>query len=80
MLPITLEMTDKLGLAHEPFVLAIMMAASASFATPLGYQTNLMVYGPGGYKFSDFLRVGIPMNIFVGATTIAVIWLLFPLK
>lgn len=79
MLPITLEMSDKVGLAHEPFVLAIMMAASASFATPLGYQTNLMVYGPGGYKFSDFLRVGIPMNIFVGAFTIAIIWLLFPL-
>jgi len=75
MLPIVLEMTDKAGVAHEPFILVIMMAASASFATPLGYQTNLMVYGPGGYKFRDFLRVGIPMNILVGAATLTILLL-----
>ncbi len=56
MLPIVLEMTDKVGVAHEPFILVIMMAASASFATPLGYQTNLMVLLTRGYKFRDFLR------------------------
>ncbi len=75
MLPIVLEMTEKAGVAHEPFILVIMMAASASFATPLGYQTNLMVYGPGGYKFRDFLRVGIPMNILVGAATLTILLL-----
>ena len=63
MLPICLEIAASTGLPVEPFVFAIMMAASASFATPLGYQTNLMVYGPGGYTFRDFLKVGIPLNV-----------------
>jgi len=75
MLPIVLEITQKLSLDNEPFVFAIMMAASASFATPLGYQTNLMVYGPGGYRFTDFLRVGLPMNIFIGAITLTLLLL-----
>lgn len=70
ILPIALEMTEKSGLNNEPFVFAVMIGASASFATPLGYQTNLMVYGPGGYRFSDFLRVGLPMNFFMGVVTI----------
>lgn len=75
MLPIVLEVTSKVGVAHEPFLLAIMMAASASFATPIGYQTNLMVYGPGGYNFRDFLRVGVPMNIIVGIATVSLLLL-----
>ena len=79
MLPIVLEVTEKASLNNEPFIFAIMMAASASFATPLGYQTNLMVYGPGGYRFSDFLKVGIPMNIFIGAVTLLVLILGWPL-
>ena len=79
MVPIVIEITEKAGVTPEPFIFAIMMAASASFATPLGYQTNLMVYGPGGYKFSDFLRVGVPMNILIGAATIAVLLVLWPL-
>ncbi|THK42090.1 SLC13 family permease [Methylophaga sp. SB9B] len=80
MLPIVLELTAKAGLHNEPFVFAIMMAASASFATPLGYQTNLMVYGPGGYHFRDFLKVGVPMNLFIGAVTFSVIMLIWPLN
>ncbi|GGY51323.1 sodium:sulfate symporter [Bacterioplanes sanyensis] len=79
MLPIVLEMTDQAGLAHEPFVFAIMMAASASFATPLGYQTNLMVYGPGGYRFADFLKVGVPMNLFIATVTLSLLMLFWPL-
>lgn len=80
MLPIVLELTAKAGLNNEPFIFAIMMAASASFATPLGYQTNLMVYGPGGYHFRDFLKVGVPMNLFIGAVTLAVIMLIWPIN
>ncbi|KJS08385.1 MAG: potassium transporter TrkA [Gammaproteobacteria bacterium BRH_c0] len=79
MLPIVLEMTEKAGLNNEPFVFAIMMAASASFATPLGYQTNLMVYGPGGYNFRDFLKVGVPMNLLVGISTLTVLLIGWPL-
>lgn len=73
MVPIVLQITGNAGLNPEPFMFAVMMAASASFATPLGYQTNLMVYGPGGYRFSDYLRVGIPMNLLVGLVTLSVL-------
>ncbi len=75
MLPIVLDLTEKLSLNNEPFIFAIMMAASASFATPLGYQTNLMVYGPGGYKVKDFLKVGLPMNLFIGFITLSILLL-----
>ena len=73
MVPIVLQITASAGLNPEPFMFAVMMAASASFATPLGYQTNLMVYGPGGYRFSDYLKVGIPMNLLVGAVTVTIL-------
>ena len=79
MVPLALAITLEAGLNPEPFMLAIMIAASASFATPLGYQTNLMVYGPGGYRFSDFLRAGIPMNMVVGVTALTVLLLFWPL-
>ncbi len=79
MLPIVLEMTEKAALNNEPFIFALMMAASASFVTPLGYQTNLMVYGPGGYKFTDFIKVGLPMSLFVGTATITVLLLSYSL-
>jgi di/tricarboxylate transporter len=55
-----------------------MMAASAGFATPIGYQTNLMVYGPGGYRFSDYVRFGLPLNVLVGAVTIALVPIFWP--
>jgi len=79
MLPIVLALTTSLGVNPEPFIIATMMAASASFATPLGYQTNLMVYGAGGYRFADFMKVGIPMNLIAGITTVTVIPIFWPL-
>jgi len=80
MLPTVLAMTERANLNAEPFVFAVMMAASASFATPIGYQTNLMVYGPGNYRFTDFLKVGVPMNLLIGITTIAVLLIGWPLR
>ncbi|WP_323751308.1 SLC13 family permease [Marinobacter sp.] len=77
IVPVVLSLTQAMGVADEPFIIAVMMAASASFATPLGYQTNMMVFGPGGYRFVDFLRVGLPMNIFVGIVAVTVIALIY---
>ncbi len=76
-LPIVLGAAEAAGLPAEPFVLTVMVAASAAFATPLGYQTNLMVYGPGGYHFADFLKVGLPMNLVCAASAIPTIYLLW---
>ncbi|MBK1725072.1 SLC13 family permease [Thiocystis violacea] len=70
MFPIALSTSQALDVNFMPFAIAIMMAASASFSTPIGYQTNLMVYGPGGYRFSDYFKVGIPLNITMALITI----------
>lgn len=78
-LPIVMHTTELLGVPYEPYVMAIMIAASASFITPLGYQTNLMVYGPGGYRFADFIKVGIPMSLLVGTVAIITIGLVYSL-
>ncbi len=79
--PIAIGLAGALGIDPRPLVVAVMVAASASFATPIGYQTNMLVYGPGGYKFTDFLRVGIPLNLSVGllaSLVIPFIWPLYP--
>lgn len=76
--PIAYATAEQLGVRFEPFVFAIMIAGSASFATPLGYQTNMMVYGPGGYRFGDFLRIGLPMNIVVGVATVLIVPFVWP--
>ncbi len=61
--PIAITLAEALGVDPRPFVVAVMVAASASFATPIGYQTNTLVYAPGGYRFTDYMRLGIPMNL-----------------
>ena len=71
--PIAMAVAGQQGLNPMPFAVAIAVAASASFATPIGYQTNLMVYGPGGYKFTDFLKLGIPLNLIFMAVAMIVI-------
>lgn len=76
--PIAFSLAKELDVSYMPFVIAIMVAASASFSTPIGYQTNMMVYGPGGYKFSDFLRVGIPLNLLYGVLTVVITPLIYP--
>jgi di/tricarboxylate transporter len=78
MFAIAMATAETLGVNLMPFVIVIMMAGSASFATPIGYQTNLMVYGPGGYTFGDFLKVGIPMNIVAGLCVVLITPLVFP--
>ncbi|MBN2417077.1 SLC13 family permease [bacterium] len=77
LFPVALSAARQAGADPRPFFLAIAIAASASFATPIGYQTNLMVYGPGGYRFRDFLKIGVPMNIFVGIVAVTLLSVLF---
>ncbi|HUY91224.1 MAG TPA: SLC13 family permease, partial [Pirellulales bacterium] len=68
----------RLEVSAMPFVISVMMAASAGFATPIGYQTNLMVYGPGGYRFTDYLRVGVPLDLLIGVITVILAPLIWP--
>jgi len=68
------------GLNFEPFAITLMMTAAASFATPTAYQTNLMVYGVGGYRFTDFVRVGLPLNLLVMAVTLTIAPIVWPLQ
>jgi di/tricarboxylate transporter len=77
--PIAIGLAAAMGMDARPLVVAVMVAASASFATPIGYQTNMLVYGPGGYKFTDFMKVGIPLNISIGLLASAVIPFIWPL-
>lgn len=72
MFPIALASAQSLGVSFLPFAVTIMVAASTSFATPIGYQTNLMVYGAGGYHFKDYLYFGAPLTVVVGAVTVTV--------
>lgn len=78
VLPIALSTAAGLGVSPWPFAVAVMMAASASFSTPIGYQTNLMVQGVGGYRFSDYLRMGPLVNLTVCAVTVAVAPMVWP--
>ena len=77
MTPVAIALAQGIGADPRPFLIGVMIAASASFATPIGYQTNTLVYAPGGYSFLDYVRVGAPLNLLVGvvaAVTISVVW------
>ena len=78
--PISLSLAEQLGANPKPFVLLVAFAAAASFITPIGYQTNLMVYGPGGYKFKDFIRVGWPLSVLFMIVSVLILTLQFDLK
>jgi len=77
MTPIVLALAEGLGIDARPLLLAVMFAASASFATPVGYQTNTLVYAAGRYRFTDFLKIGLPMNIAVGLATCTALYLFY---
>ncbi len=77
--PVVIGLAGSLGIDPRPLVIAVMVAASASFATPIGYQTNTLVYGPGGYRFTDFMRIGIPLNLAIGMLASALIPWFWPL-
>ncbi len=78
MAPIAIALGQAVGMDPRPLVVAVMVAASACFATPIGYQTNMLVYGPGGYKFTDFMRIGIPLNLSLGVIVCLCIPLIWP--
>ena len=79
MAPIAIALAQAVGVDPRPLVVAVMIAASACFATPIGYQTNMLVYGPGGYAFTDILRIGVPLNLSLGVVVCLVIPLIWPL-
>ncbi len=73
MFPVAMAAAEQMGVSVIPFAIAVMFAASASFITPFGYQTNLMVYGPGRYRFIDYLRIGVPMAVIAAVVVILLI-------
>ncbi len=77
--PVAISLAHQLGLDPRPVLILVMMGASFGFATPIGYQCNTMVYGPGGYRFTDFVKIGLPLNFLLGLVACAAIMLIYPL-
>ena len=77
--PIMYDAAEKLGYEPFPFLVALMISVSSSFATPIGSPTHMLVYGPGGYRFSDFMRIGLLMNIIILAANVLIVNIIYPL-
>jgi di/tricarboxylate transporter len=80
MLPIGIAAASEAGLDPRPFAIAVLIGASCSFLTPIGYQTTTMVYGMGGYRFADFTRLGAPLTLLTIVTSVILIPIVFPLS
>lgn len=80
MTPVAIAMAVAAGLDPRPFVIVVMIGASAAFATPIGYQTNTLVYGPGHYRFTDYVKLGLPMNLLVMIVTVTLVPMIWPLE
>jgi di/tricarboxylate transporter len=78
VLPVAVALADSLGVSPRSFIVAVMMAGSAAFTTPFGYQTNVIVYQMGGYRYMDFVRVGLPLNLLTFAVAVLAIRAFFP--
>jgi di/tricarboxylate transporter len=79
LFPFCLKTAELYEVSPRPFLIVLVLAASASFSTPIGYQTNMMVYGPGGYKFTDFMRVGTPLHLMLWCIAIVLVPIFWPL-
>ena len=78
MFPIALVLAGNLGVSFMPFAVTLMVGASCSFISPMGYQTNLMVYGPGRCRFGDYVKMGVPLSVLVGVITLLLAPFFFP--
>ncbi|WP_268802335.1 SLC13 family permease [Amphiplicatus metriothermophilus] len=74
--PLVISIAESLGMDPRPLIVAVMFGASASFAMPIGYQTNTLVYAAGNYRFSDFVKIGLPMNVIAGLASSAAVYFL----
>jgi len=79
MTPLTIGIAEQLGVDAKPLIMTVAFAASAAFATPIGYQTNMIVMGPAGYTFGDYLRLGLPLSIITWIVVTISVPLLWPL-
>ena len=77
MFPVVMSVSASTGVDPGAYAMAVMMGASASFSSPIGYQTNLMVMGPGGYRFGDYVRIGLPLDLLLWIASTFIIWKLY---
>ena len=77
--PVGIQLAEGLGVSPDPFLMAVAVAASSAFLTPIGHKNNTLILGPGGYKFSDYWRMGLPLEVLVVAVSIPAILLFWPL-